>query len=137
MFNVAQTQGPPPAGALIVLCPVIWERPLSTMKQWLDTHRKIVRAQVVAAGVVCGQAGVQPNGGAGYAKKLARAVGNKRVFQFALCGRMPPPELLENWEIATLVVAATILRKPKLFELEPDDAGAFAVGREIAKRLLP
>lgn len=121
---------------LIILTPIIWDRPIPAMRRWIVINAKTIGEYVVACGVVCGSAGVREAGGLVYARQLSKRIHRPDVFQFALSGEIPARPKLHSWEWWALRVFASIMRKPQLFAIRSDYAKAKAVGRTIGERLL-
>ena len=113
-----------PSGPVVVLTPIIWDRPIPAMRDWIAEHQQALAASTVACGVVCGAAGVRETGGMVYAKHLAKRVGNPELPRFALSGEIPPRERLRWWEWWLLRVFAAVMRKPQLFEIATDEQKA-------------
>lgn len=125
---------PPPALPTILLTAIIWDRPLPAMRRWLARYGAQVRPHVLAAGVVCGSAGVREGGGMSYARRLAARWGHAGTVPFALSGQIPPREAMATWEWWMLKAFSRVMRKPQLFAIRADIAGAKSVGAAVVKR---
>ena len=121
-----------PQQTLVLLTPIIWDRPIPAMREWLAANSSLVQQYVVASGVVCGAAGVRENGGMVYARQLAKRIGRPDIFQFALSGEIPSRDKLRGWEWQALRIFAGIMRKPQLFAIRPDEVKARKIGSQIA-----
>lgn len=130
------TKAPPPAGPLIVLSAIIWDRPLPAMRAWLADHHSTVQQNTLACGVVCGAAGVRETGGLIYAKHFANRLGKPNVFQFALSGQIPDRAQMRRWEWWALKAFAGAMRKPQLFDIRADERKATLLGATIAEKLI-
>ncbi|RMF14898.1 MAG: hypothetical protein D6761_08760 [Candidatus Dadabacteria bacterium] len=116
------------ADRIILLTAIIWDRPLAAMRRYLQQHGDAIRDRLLALGTVCGSAGVRPQGGLVYARQLAKRVAAPDVERFSLSGRIPPREAMASWEWWALRLFASVFRKPQLFEIQPDEAGARKIG---------
>ena len=116
---------------LVILTPIIWDRPLPAIREWIAANSALVRQCTVACGVVCGAAGVRETGGTIYARQLAARIGRPDVFQFALSGEIPARYRLRFWEWWALRTFATVMRKPQLFAVRADARKARIVGSQI------
>lgn len=126
----------PPAGQVILLTAIIWDRPIPPMRAWLKQHATAMAPRLLAVGVVCGAAGVREGGGLIYAGQFARRAGaSDDVRRFALSGRIPARDRLAGWEWWALRAFAGVIRKPQLFDITPDLAGARRLGTELGARL--
>ena len=122
---------------LVLLTPIIWDRPIPAMRQWIKTNSGLVRQCTVACGVVCGSAGIRETGGMIYAHQLAKRVGRPDVFRFALSGEIPTRNRMRYWEWWALQIFAGIMRKPQLFSIRADPGKARDVGSEIGAQIYP
>ena len=120
---------------LILLTPVIWDRPIPVMRDWIASNATVIREHIIACGVVCGAAGVRETGGLVYARQLARRIGKPEVFQFALSGQIPDRSTLRDWEWIALKLFAGVIRKPQLFTIRADADKARLIGKQIGERL--
>lgn len=120
---------------LVVLTPIIWDRPVPAMREWIAANGELIRQYTVACGVVCGSAGVRENGGMIYARQLAKRIGRSDVFQFALSGEIPPRERLLSWEWRALRIFAGLMRKPELFTIHIDETKARLIGNQIGSQI--
>jgi hypothetical protein len=134
LLDVA-TDGTPAQQPLIVLTPIIWDRPIPAMRDWLAANATVVRQCVIACGVVCGAAGVRETGGRVYARQLAARLGRPDVFQFALSGQIPARIALRHWEWIALKLFAGVMRKPQLFAIKADLNKARLVGKQAGELL--
>jgi hypothetical protein len=121
-----------PLQPLVLLTPIIWDRPIPAMREWIAANSKLIQEHIVASGVVCGAAGVRETGGMVYARQLAKRIGRPDVFQFALSGEIPSRDKLRGWEWRALRIFAGIMRQPKLFTIRADEAKARKIGSQIA-----
>ena len=121
-----------PQQPLVILTPIIWDRPIPAMREWIAANGDSIRQHIVACGVVCGSAGVRENGGMVYARQLSKRIGRADIFQFALSGEIPSRDRLKGWEWRALRIFAGIMRKPQLFTIHADEAKAKRIGIEIA-----
>jgi hypothetical protein len=121
-----------PQQPLVLLTPIIWDRPIPAMRDWITANAGRIQQHVIASGVVCGAAGVRETGGMVYARQLAKRIGRPDVFQFALSGEIPSRDQLRGWEWRALKIFAGIMRQPKLFTIRADEVKARKIGSEIA-----
>lgn len=120
---------------LVLLTPIIWDRPIPAMRKWIAGNSDLARQCTVACGVVCGSAGTREAGGMVYARQLARRLGRPDVFQFALCGEIPARNRMRSWEWWALQVFAGVMRNPQLFTVRADARKARIVGRQIGAQI--
>jgi hypothetical protein len=121
---------------LVLLTPIIWDRPIPAMRKWIAANAVVVRDCTVACGVVCGAAGVRQSGGLVYARQLAKRIGNLDAFQFALGGEIPPRHRMRFWEWLALKAFAGVTRRPQLFSIRADFDKARYVGARIGEQLV-
>lgn len=124
-----------PVQATILLTAIIWDRPLPSMRTWLAEHATAARQHAIACGVVCGSAGVRPNGGLIYAKNFAKRLGKPEVYQFALSGQIPNKNQMRGWEWLALKAFAAVMRKPQLFTIQADIAKAKHLAGDLLLQL--
>jgi flavodoxin len=120
---------------LVLLTPIIWDRPIPLIREWINANAEMIRQRTIACGVVCGAAGVRETGGMVYASQLAKRIGKPDVFRFALSGQIPERDRLNDWEWWALKVFAGIMRKPQLFAIRADMEKARRIGGQIAGQL--
>src|SRR6478609_10778785 len=130
LLDVTQDPRPPPDGRLIVMSSIIWESSLPAMNAWIARYQSAVRTRTVAAGVVCGRAGVEANGGLAYTRALVKRIGAGGHFEFALSGGMPARERLRAWERSALAAAGAVLGH-SFTHLRADEEGASMIGLEL------
>jgi menaquinone-dependent protoporphyrinogen IX oxidase len=126
---------PPREGAILLMTAIIWDRALPAFRAFLAEHLMEIAPRVIGLGVVCGSAGVRPQGGRGYLRRLVRAFPSPPPIQFALSGRIPPREELTRWEYSLLRLFSLVMRKPQLFTIQPDLERARSVGERILQHL--
>ena len=124
-----------PDQPLVILTPIIWDRPIPIMREWMTANSGLLRQYAVACGVVCGAAGVRESGGMVYARQLAKRIGKPDLFQFALSGEIPTRNKLRSWEWWALRAFAGVMRKPQLFAIRADASKARMIGSQIAGNL--
>jgi len=134
LHDVATAPDPAEVPA-IVLTAVIWDRPLPAMRTWLARHGATVAPRLLAAGVVCGSAGVREGGGMSYARGLLKRIGRPDGRRFALAGEIPARDRVGRLSWWALKLFAAAMRKPQLFTVRADLAAARAQGEALAARL--
>jgi menaquinone-dependent protoporphyrinogen IX oxidase len=120
---------------LVILTPIIWDRPIPVMREWITANSALARQCTVACGVVCGSAGMRETGGMVYARQLAKRIGRPDVFQFALSGEIPARNRMRSWEWYALRIFTGVLRKPQLFAVRADASKAKAIGARIGEQI--
>src|SRR5690348_1819046 len=79
LIEVSSFNSPMPQQPLVLLTPIIWDRPIPAMREWITANAGLIQQHVIASGVVCGSAGVRENGGMVYARQLAKRIGRPDV----------------------------------------------------------